>query len=530
MPPKTNTFQARPFTWRIAALWLVVLALGLALSGIVLAVVQSRSLAARLMAPLETQAADIADRALQNFETQTRGAVECVARHLYDESQAEWVPPSSFPRWLDGLYVWNGDRLTVVSASTDARGGIDAAIAARLRARFETPVEASVPDVDLSYDSLDDSPLVLACLKSTAGDGTPIVIAGIINLPRLRSELIEPLLPNMSGLELVVSKPDVRHAPWSQRLLSAMRYWEIKPTDAFIRSQQKTVLHQTLFHVGLTLFALVTLLLAMWVFVRVVRREMALTQMKANFVADVSHELKTPLALIRMFGETLQSGRVTSDEKRREYYDIITRESTRLTNLIENILDFSRIDSGRQLYDLQPTDIAAVVRQTYETYKAQLDQAGFEHQCTAASTLPLVDADADAIAQAMINLISNVIKYSDEDRYLGIELTEDTRRGGPGVLISVHDRGIGIKPEDRAHLFDGFFRAGDARVREQGGTGLGLALVKHIVAYHRGSIEVRSRLVKGSTFQLFLPASGYPSPEAQKKSPQGSNDSESTVQ
>jgi signal transduction histidine kinase len=482
------------------------------------------------MAPLETQAADIADRALHTFDTQTRGAIETVAKYIYEESQAEWVPPSSFPRWLDGLYVWDGEKLTVVSASTDARGGIDAAIEAQLRTRFETPVEAPEPNVDLSYGFLNDTPLILACLKSTAGDGTPVVIAGKISLPRLRSALIEPLLPSMSGLELVVSKPDVRHAPWSQRLLSAMRYWEIKPTDAFVRSQQKTVLYQTLFHLSLTLFALVTLLLAMWVLVRVVRREMALTQMKANFVADVSHELKTPLALIRMFGETLQSGRVTSEEKRREYYDIITRESTRLTNLIENILDFARIDSGRKLYNLQPTDIAAVVRQTYDTYKAQLDHAGFKHHYTTADSLPLVDADADAIAQAMINLMSNAIKYSQEDRYLGIELTNDTRRGGPGVLISVHDHGIGIKPQDRAQLFDGFFRAGDARVREQRGAGLGLALVKHIVDYHGGSIDVESRLVKGTTFQVFLPASENPTPQAQKRSPQVSNDDESTVQ
>jgi signal transduction histidine kinase len=244
----------------------------------------------------------------------------------------------------------------------------------------------------------------------------------------------------------------------------------------------------------------------MWVLARVARRELALTEMKSNFVADVSHELKTPLALIRLFGETLLSGRVTSEEKRQEYYEIITRESTRLTNLINNILDFSRIEAGRREYTLTATDIASVVRETYEAYRAQLEHDGFEHHLRVAPSLPNVNADADAVAQALINLINNAMKYSEQDRYLAIDVAKDTRRGRHGVLISVHDRGIGIRPEDRARLFDGFFRASAARVRDRGGTGLGLALVKHIVDSHGGLLDVESRLVKGSTFRVFLPA------------------------
>jgi signal transduction histidine kinase len=121
--------------------------------------------------------------------------------------------------------------------------------------------------------------------------------------------------------------------------------------------------------------------------------------------------------------------------------------------------------------------------------------------------LPPVDADGDAIAQILVNLIHNAIKYSADERYVGIDVAADVRRGRRGVLISVHDRGIGIRPEDRAHLTDSFFRASDDRVRQRGGTGLGLALVKHIVEAHHGSLDVESRLVKGSTFRVFLPAS-----------------------
>jgi len=283
-----------------------------------------------------------------------------------------------------------------------------------------------------------------------------------------------------------------------------------QPDKAFIEEQRRTVVLLMLVYGGLTAAALATLVIAMWLLLRLVRREMALAELKASFVAGVSHELKTPLALIRLFAETLQAGRVPSEDKRQEYYAVILRESTRLTNLINNILDFSRIDAGRKEYVLQPTDVARVVRETYDAYRPQLDHEGFEHHLTVADLLPPVDADGDAISQVLVNLMNNAIKYSREERYLAIEVSADTRRGRRGVLLSIHDRGIGIRPEDRGHLTEGFFRAGDPRVREQGGAGLGLALVKHIVDAHHGSLDIETRLVKGSTFRVFLPASAEP--------------------
>jgi len=247
--------------------------------------------------------------------------------------------------------------------------------------------------------------------------------------------------------------------------------------------------------------------LAMRLLMRVVRREVALAELKSNFVADVSHELKTPLAMIKLFAETLQSGRVADDEKRREYYGIISRESTRLTTLINNILDFARIEAGRRQYTLQPTDLAAVVRETYETYREELDRHQFEHSLHVASPLPTVQADRDAVTQILINLMSNAIKYSADERVLSIDLKPDTIRGRRGVQITVEDCGIGIRPEDRARVFEGFFRAADGRVLRQGGTGLGLTLVKHIVEAHGGTLEIEPRLVKGTAFRIFLPSS-----------------------
>lgn len=282
------------------------------------------------------------------------------------------------------------------------------------------------------------------------------------------------------------------------------------PTEEFIQQQEKTIITYTLVYVGLSVASLGTLLLAMWMLLRLVRREMALAELKANFVADVSHELKTPLALIRLFAETLHDGRIPTDEKRQEYLAVILRESNRLTNLINNILDFARIEAGRKEYHLEPTDVVKVVRDTYETYRPQLEHEGFAHRLSAPDNLPAVDADPDAIAQIVVNLLNNAIKYSREEKDVVIELTPDTRRGRRGVLISIHDRGIGIKPEDRVRLTEGFFRASDPHVRERGGTGLGLSLVKHIVEMHQGSLDIETRLVKGSTFRVFLPASASP--------------------
>lgn len=270
--------------------------------------------------------------------------------------------------------------------------------------------------------------------------------------------------------------------------------------------QQVNSLTGLLTYLLLTFFALSALLGSVWFLSRVTRREVALAELKANFVADVSHELKTPLAVIRLYGETLQSGRITSEEKRQEYYATITREAERLTLLINTILDFARIESGRREFTMRRTDVAAVVREGYESYQPELERHGFLHRLVCDPDLPPAEADPDAIRRVLYNLMSNAVKYSDDEKRMDLEVTRDVRRGKRGVLISVHDRGIGISAEDRGHVFDGFYRAADRRVRDKGGTGLGLSLVKQIVEAHGGSIDIESRLVKGTTVRVFLPA------------------------
>ena len=232
-----------------------------------------------------------------------------------------------------------------------------------------------------------------------------------------------------------------------------------------------------------------------------VRRELHLARLKSDFVANVSHELKTPLALIRLFAETLELGRVPSEQKAQQYYRVINKESHRLTQLINNILDFSRIEAGRKEYRFAPTDVARVVHDVIESYRFQIEQQGFELKVDVAEDLPQVPADEEALGQAVINLVNNAIKYSRESKTIHIQV----RREGPRILVSVTDHGIGIPRGEHNKIFEKFYRGEDSLVHETKGSGLGLALVRHIMEAHGGSAEVESIPGKGSTFTLVLP-------------------------
>jgi signal transduction histidine kinase len=232
-----------------------------------------------------------------------------------------------------------------------------------------------------------------------------------------------------------------------------------------------------------------------------VRRELHLSRLKSDFVANVSHELKTPLALIRLFAETLELGRVPSEDKARQYYRVINKESQRLTQLINNILDFSRIEAGRKEYRFAPTDVGRIVSDVLEAYRFQIEQQGFTLEVRVADDLPEVEADKEALAQALLNLVNNAIKYSREDKYLRL----DVRREGDKVLLAVTDHGIGVAKGEQKKIFEKFYRAEDSLVHETKGSGLGLALVEHIMQAHGGSVEIESAAGKGSTFTLVLP-------------------------
>jgi signal transduction histidine kinase len=247
-----------------------------------------------------------------------------------------------------------------------------------------------------------------------------------------------------------------------------------------------------------------TVVAAMVLAARSVTRELALSRTRADFVASVSHELKTPLSLIRMFAESLREGWVAED-KRLEYYDVMTRESERLTGLIDNVLDFSRIESGTRRYQRATVDVREMLANLLNRYRYHLKAAGVELIETLPPASVLVAVDREAIEQAVVNLLSNAVKYMGgpdrQPREVRVSLTDD----GTRIVIRVEDTGIGISPEHLGHIFERFWRADDERVRAVAGTGLGLTLVKHVVESHGGAIHVESVPDRGSAFALTLP-------------------------
>jgi signal transduction histidine kinase len=230
-------------------------------------------------------------------------------------------------------------------------------------------------------------------------------------------------------------------------------------------------------------------------------REMNLARLKSDFVANVSHELRTPLALIRLYAETLELGRLTAKEKYQEYFRIIREESERLSALINNILDFSRIEAGRKEYDFKETDLGELVRNTLEAYRFQIEQNGFAFEEKIAADIPPVNVDREAIARSLLNLVNNALKYSRDQKYIGVSLY----RANGSVKLEVQDRGIGIAPAEQEKIFEKFYRCGDPLVHNTKGSGLGLSLVRHIAQAHGGNVSVESIPQKGSKFTIALP-------------------------
>jgi len=233
---------------------------------------------------------------------------------------------------------------------------------------------------------------------------------------------------------------------------------------------------------------------------RNVSKEMALARLKSDFVSNVSHELRTPLSLIRLYAETLEMGRLNSQEKYQEYYCIIRKESERLSALINNILDFSRIEAGRKEYDFRDTDMRELVRNTLESYRYQIEQHGFTFE-EKIDPVPPMRVDREAMARSLVNLVNNALKYSQDRKYIGVNLY----RENGAVKLEVIDHGIGIPSQEQHKIFEKFYRVGDPLVHNTKGSGLGLSLVRHIVQAHGGEVMVDSAPGQGSKFTITLP-------------------------
>jgi len=280
--------------------------------------------------------------------------------------------------------------------------------------------------------------------------------------------------------------------------------WKLLVTQPELDELERTARRENFLYGTLLAFIVVLMLLGAFLMGRDISREAETTRLQTEFVHNISHELKTPLTLIRLYGETLQRKENLTEEQRRESYEIITKESERLSHLINNVLDFSRIDMGRKEFSFTKGSLSRVVQETLDSYRYHLEKKGFEVREEIAPDLPEMMFDREAVASALINLLSNSMKFSPEQKEVTVRLF---RRNGLAV-IQVEDKGIGISREDLAGIFQRFYRAKGSLVSETRGSGLGLTLVKHTAEAHGGSVEVESEPGKGSVFSIILPVSG----------------------
>jgi two-component system, OmpR family, phosphate regulon sensor histidine kinase PhoR len=248
----------------------------------------------------------------------------------------------------------------------------------------------------------------------------------------------------------------------------------------------------------LIIFVDLLLLIGVWLIIRTIKKEMELTKLKTDFVSNVSHELRTPLALIRMYAETLEMGRIPNDEKKQSYYQIIKGESERLTRLINNILNFSRIESGQKQYAFKKTDLNKIVNNVVEIYDFHIHNHDFEYSTNLEDKKLMISADAEAVSEAIINLIDNAIKYSSDKK----DILISTGKYQDLIFLEVKDKGIGISQQNQKHIFEKFYRVSEGSTFTKKGSGLGLSLVRHIVEAHGAKITVKSELGKGSTFKI----------------------------
>jgi len=348
-----------------------------------------------------------------------------------------------------------------------------------------------------------------------ASQGREVTLGYEMNEDQLVSDLLPRVLNNVNlgrdvgiGILDETSKPRFAQMDYSgSAYLASVSFVEILPSWKVVifhpegKTVDELVSREKWVYLALLAGTFLIMITGISLTVRAASHEVELSRLKAEFVSNVSHELKTPLSLIRMFGETLESGMVQDEAKREEFYRIIRSESERLTRLINNVLDFSKIEAGVKRYNFQEVEVGGVVRKALDAYRLEIRDLGFTIESVLPSTPITAFVDQDAVCEALLNLLDNATKYSEENKHIVVSM--ETR--GAWMRISVSDHGVGIPHDELKSIFDKFYRSRTQKSRETPGSGLGLTLVKHIAEAHGGRAEVESEVGQGSTFTLLIP-------------------------
>jgi len=371
-------------------------------------------------------------------------------------------------------------------------------------------------EVIRTYISTDNSQYLISCKKVQIPDNDGIYFAGIrLNLDILISKIIPPILSDLkenTGLEFIlvansntnVFTGDEIQIPDESLSLSFTNIpfpWTLVAIQPGYEQLESDIKVELIIY-GLLIVIIITLMIfGVIVLLRDINRETETMLLKTEFVHNVSHELKTPLSLIRLYGETLLMKENLSNEDRKDGLMIITKESERLSHMINNILDFSKIEMGRKEFDFKPGDLPEVVRRTLNSYRYHFMKKGFDIKDEIDPNIPEVVFDENAIEGILVNLFSNVIKFSKNTKRLIIRLQSTAEK----IYLTVADKGVGIPLEEQPYIFDRFYRIKETANFDAGGSGLGLTLVKHVIDAHGWQIEVESKPGQGSNFSITIP-------------------------
>jgi two-component system phosphate regulon sensor histidine kinase PhoR len=352
--------------------------------------------------------------------------------------------------------------------------------------------------------------LISYCLRTNAPH--PYLVVAWHDVPTIVHDTLPRLFPDAAGVSRVnvidedgrvVFGPPLRGGAFmvGRPFPTTLYNWRLQVSLTSAQELSARVERRRLLEMLMVALSCAVVVAGVVVVIIAAERERRLSALKSDFVANVSHELKTPLSLVRMFGELLLSGRVATDDKRREYLQIIVNESERLTALIENVLDFAKFERGKSAFEFHEGDVGQAVTRAVEVYRYRAEREGVEVELSIHPRLPVVSFDERALELLLMNLLDNALKYAKD----GKRVLVDVRTAKNALEIRVSDKGPGVPPHERRRIFERFVRGSAGADQQVRGSGIGLALVKHIAESHGGKAWVESEFGKGSTFIVTIP-------------------------